>query len=139
MPPGSELKSVAEVDAEGRRIAAKGRAAFELWLSDNLKHATVVQACSHETAFDAFVEQKLDALAGLRPKLIEQQAALPGSLLLEESFTSVKQSIGCKPGNIDASSFLKSFVRDSVKNGLVQSLIDKYGVTGRLSVASVRD
>ena len=30
LPPGSSLKSVAEVDAAGNRIAAKGRAAFEL-------------------------------------------------------------------------------------------------------------
>ncbi len=139
LPPESVIKSVAEVDAKGNRIAAKGRAAFELWLSDNLQHATVVQTSSHDTAFDAFVEQKLEALAGLRPKLIEQQAALPGSYLLEESFTSVKQSIGCKPGNDEAAEFLKSFVQESVDSGLVQNLIDKFQVTGRLSVPSVCD
>jgi len=53
LPPGSPIRSVAEVDKSGNRIAAKGRAAFELWLSDNLKEATVVQAESHDAAFEA--------------------------------------------------------------------------------------
>lgn len=139
LPPGSSLKSVAEVDAAGNRIAAKGRAAFELWLSDNLGQARVVQTSSHDTAFEAFVEQKLEALAGLRPKLLQQQALLPGSVLLEESFTSVKQSIGCKPGNVEAAAFIKAFVLHAVASGEVQTLIDKYQVSGKLSVPSVQD
>ncbi len=139
LPPDSPLLSVADVDVTGNRIAAKGRAAFELWLSDNLKQASVVQASSHEAAFDIFVEQNLEALAGLRPKLIEQQTALPGSLLLQESFTSVRQCIGCKPGNKEAAAFIEMFVKESVKSGLVKSLIDKYQVTGKLSVPSARN
>lgn len=138
LPPGSPLRSVAEVDAPGNRIAAKGRAAFELWLSDNLKHATIVREASHDVAFEAFVEQSLEALAGLRPKLIEQQQALPGSVILDESFTSVQQSIGCLPGAPEAAAFIESFVQESISNGLVQSMIDKYEVTGRLSVASLQ-
>ena len=130
---------MAEVDAAGNRIAAKGRAAFELWLSDNLGQARVVQTSSHDTAFEAFVEQKLEALAGLRPKLLQQQALLPGSVLLEESFTSVKQSIGCKPGNVEAAAFIKAFVQHAVASGEVQTLIDKYQVSGKLSVPSVQD
>ena len=137
LPPGSPIRSVAEVDKSGNRIAAKGRAAFELWLSDNLKEATVVQAESHDAAFDAFVEHSLEALAGLRPKLIEQQQALPGSTILDESFTSVQQSIGCRPGRQEAAMFIENFVAESLSNGLVQSLIDQYHVAGRLSVPVV--
>ena len=139
LPPGSPLKSVAEVDAAGNRIAAKGRAAFELWLTDNLKQARVVQTSSHDTAFEALVEQKLEALAGLRPKLLEQQALLPGSLVLDESFTAVKQSIGCKPGNVEAAGFIKVFVQHAVASGEVQKLIEKYQVCGKLSVPPVTD
>ena len=134
LPPGSSIRSVEEVDQSGNRIAAKGRAAFELWLSDNLREATVVQAESHDAAYDAFVEQSLEALAGLRPKLMEQQQMLSGSTILKESFTSVQQSIGCLPGRQQAASFIDAFVKESLGNGLVQSLIEKYQVTGQLSV-----
>jgi len=138
LPSGSTIQSVAEVDKPGNRIAAKGRAAYELWLNDNLKEATVVQADSHDAAYDVFVEQSLEALAGLRPKLKDQQKALPGSIILDESFTSVQQSIGCLPGKPEAASFIEAFVSESLSNGLVQSLIDQYQVTGRLSVADVK-
>ena len=136
LPPGSSITSVAEVDKSGNRIAAKGRAAFELWLSDNLKEAEIVTAASHDAAFDTFVEHSLQALAGLRPKLIEQQQSLPGSTILDESFTSVQQSIGCRPGRPEAALFIDAFVAESIASGLVKSLIDQYQVTGRLSVAS---
>ena len=138
LPEGSKIQSVAEVDKAGCRIAVKNRAAYELWLTDNLQHATLVKEASHETAFDAFVRDSLDALAGLRPKLNEQQQSLPGSKVMSDSFTAVKQSIGCKPGNPEAAAFVDAFVRESVSNGLVQSIIDKYQVTGKLSVATLR-
>ncbi len=137
LPPGSLLQSVEEIDASGHRIAVKERAAYELWLTDHLQNATLVMAPSIDASYELFVEQSLDALAGLRPKLIEQQKLLPGSRLLEASFTAVQQSIGCRPGRPEAAAFIQSFVTESVAGGLVETLIDEYGVTGRLSVAPV--
>ena len=107
-----------------------------MWLTDNLKHASLVKEDSHDAAFDVFVRDSLDALAGLRPKLVEQQKLLNGSTVLSDSFTAVKQSIGCRPDRPEAAVFIASFVTDSLTNGLVQKLIDKYQVTGKLSAAS---
>ena len=36
LPPGSTLQSIEEVDSEGVRIATYARAAYGLWLSDNI-------------------------------------------------------------------------------------------------------
>jgi len=130
------FKTAAAVDSPGTRIAVKERAAFELWLSDNLKHASLVKEDSHDTAFDVFVRDSLDALAGLRPKLVEQQQLLSGSIVLSDSFTAVKQSIGCRPDRPEATAFIASFVKQSLASGLVQTLIDQYQVTGKLSAAS---
>lgn len=136
LPQHSKLKTAAAVDSPGTRIAVKERAAFELWLSDNLKHASLVKEDSHDTAFDVFVRDSLDALAGLRPKLVEQQQLLSGSIVLSDSFTAVKQSIGCRPDRPEATAFIASFVKQSLASGLVQTLIDQYQVTGKLSAAS---
>ena len=135
LPANSSLESVEAVDAPGNRIAVKGRAAFELWLTDHLKHASLVKEASHDIAFDVFVRDSLDALAGLRPKLIEQQQMLSGSKLLSDSFTAVQQSIGCRPDRPEAATFIDAFVKDSLANGLVQALIEQYQVTGKLSAA----
>ena len=137
LPENSKLDSVESVDAEGVRIAIKARAAFELYLSDHLKHATLNKVESHDAAFKLFVDNSLEALAGLRPKLIEQQSQLPGSSILDASFTSVKQSIGCRMNRPEAAQFIDVFVRDAIAGGLVQSLIEKHNVTGKLSVAAL--
>jgi len=136
LPPGSKRQTVASVDTAGSRIAVKDRAAYQLWLGDHLQNATLTKVVDHDEAYRVFIDQSLDALAGLRPKLVEQQAQLTGSRVLEESFTAVQQSIGCLPGKPEAETFIQEFVDRAVSGGLVEELIEQYGVTGRLSVAS---
>lgn len=124
-----------DVDSVGVRIAAKSRAAYELWLRENLKLATLETTDSFESSRDLFVNQKLDALAGLRAPLLKEQAAIPGTRILDDSFTAVQQSIGCKKGLPEASAWIADFVQRSINDGSVQRLIDQHGVTGRLSVS----
>ena len=71
------LTSVAEVDAKGVRVAASRRAAFCLWLEKNLQRATLVQTLEPglEASAALFEDQRLDALAGLRPFLVRTRRA----------------------------------------------------------------
>lgn len=135
VPEGSPIHSVDEVDRKGVRIAVYGRSAYGLWLADHIRRADLVKTDGMESSFDTFVEQKLDALAGLRPRLIKDVERLPGSRLLEGRFSAVQQSIGTKPDRKSGAAFLTDFVEEAKKSGLVASLIEKHGVTGRLTVA----
>lgn len=137
LPADSPIEKIDQVDKSANRIAVKARAAYDLWLTDNIRHATLVRVPTIDESFEIFVRDKLEVLAGLRPKLLEQQKMLPGSRVLDDSFTAVCQSIGCQPGKKVAASFLKQFVEQSISNGLIESLIEKHGVVGRLSVASL--
>src|SRR3984957_9363513 len=67
VPAGSPLKSIADVDKPGVRIAVSARRAYDLWLDRNIKHAELVRSDATTTATEKFVRDKLDALAGLRP------------------------------------------------------------------------
>lgn len=134
LPPGSSLSSLDDVDQPGRRIVVKARSAYDLWLSENLKHAELIRTDSHDAAFAAFLNEPVDALAGLRPKLIEHHAEMPGFTILKESFTSVKQAIGCQPGKPEAAAFIESMVQRMRNDGTVARLIHQYGVDGKLSV-----
>jgi polar amino acid transport system substrate-binding protein len=135
VPAGSPIQSIDEVDCEGVRIAVSARSAYELWLSDNIKHARLIMAQGLGGSFDTFVEQKLDALAGLRPRLVDDAKNLPGARILEGKFTAVQQAIGTKPDRVAGAAFLRDFVEEVKASGFVASLIEKHGVTGRLTVA----
>jgi polar amino acid transport system substrate-binding protein len=80
-----------------------------------------------------FVEQKLEAMAALKPGLLGDVARLPGSRILEGNFTTVQQSIGVPKGRLAAATYLQAFVNE-IKRGLVAQLIAKHNVKG-LSVA----
>jgi len=135
VPAGSPLKAIDDVDRDGVRIAVSARSAYDLWLVDNLRHAELVKANGIDASYDLFVEQQLDALAGLRPRLLDDVKKLPGARILDGSFTAVQQAIGTKPDRPAGAAFLREFVEEAKASGLVASLIAKHGVEGRLTVA----
>ena len=135
VPAGSPLKSIAEVDRPGVRIAVTARSAYDLWLERNIKEARLVRGEGGDAAFRQFVDDKLDAYAGLRPGLLSLAEKLPGSRILDGKFTAVQQAIGTARQNAAGAAFLREFVEEAKISGLVSRLIDKHGVTGRLSVA----
>lgn len=134
VPPGSPIKSIADVDKPGIRIAVSARSAYDLWLVRNIKHATLVQTEGLGGAFNKFVDDKLDALAGLRPGLLGDVQKLPGGKILDGQFTAVQQAVGTPKANTEGARFLKDFVEEAKKSGLVAKLIERHRVVG-LSVA----
>lgn len=134
VPPDSPLKTIADVDQPGIRISVPSRAAFELWLTDNVKHAELHRAAGRQ-AFDDFVSQHMDAYAGLRAGLVNDREKMPGSRLLEGKFTSVQQAVGTPKGRDNAAAFLSEFVEEAKASGFVGELIERFGVSGRLMVA----
>jgi polar amino acid transport system substrate-binding protein len=132
---GSPIRSVSEVDQPGKRVAVTARSAYGLWLENNFKKGELLQFDSADAAIKAFTEQKMDAYAGLRPGLIDVAAKLPGSRILDGQFTAVQQAVGTPKKNAAGFAFLRDFVEEAKKNGLIASLIERHGTVGRLSVA----
>jgi polar amino acid transport system substrate-binding protein len=131
---GSPLRSTADVDAAGIRIAVTARTAYGLWLDRNIKRAQLVHAETLDGAAQQFLSDKLDALAGLRPRLLADVEKLPGTRLIDGKFMSVQQAIGTPRKNQAASTFLRGFVEEAKTSGLVARLIERHKVRG-LSVA----
>ena len=136
VPAGSALRTIEEVDRSGIRIAVSGRSAYDLYLSRNLQHAELVRAKGLPGAMELFVKEGLEAVAGLRPALVDEAANLPGARVLDGKFTAVQQAIGTQKGKDEALRYLRAFVEAAKASGLVARLIERHGVTGRLSVAA---
>lgn len=134
VPAGSPITSIRDVDRTGVRIATKGRAAYGLWLESNLEHATLLRTKSIDASFDAFVEHRLDALAGLRPRLEADVERLPGARVLDGQFSAVQQAVGTPRKNAAGAAWLAGVVEDLKVSGFVADLIARHEVKG-LSVA----
>jgi polar amino acid transport system substrate-binding protein len=135
VPAGSKLQSIAEVDRPGVRIAVFGRSAYGLWLDRNIGQASLARSDSIESSYKLFIDEKCDALAGLKPRLLKDVQALPGARILEGRFTAVQQAVGTARKNTAAAAFLTKFVAEAKASGFVASLIARHKAQG-LSVAA---
>jgi polar amino acid transport system substrate-binding protein len=136
VPAGSPIRSLAEVDRKGVRIAVASRSAYDLWLARNIRNAELVRAEGIEGSYQLFVKERLDALAGLKARLLQDRDKLPGSRILEGRFTAVQQAIGTPRGRPAAAAYLREFAKDIKASGLVARLIERYNVKG-LTVSGV--
>lgn len=134
VPAGSSLRHASEVDRPGHRIAVAARSAYDLWLVRNIKHAKLMHAEGFDATLELFLSQNLEAMASLKPGLLNDVAKVPGSRILEGQFTAVQQSVGVPKGRSEAATWLQSFVQESKASGFVAELIAKHQVKG-LSVA----
>jgi len=138
----SPILSFEDVNKKGISVSVKGGGAYDLWLTRNWKNAALVRSRTLDLSYDAYIEENLDVLAGLRPRLLDDLKKCDGHRILDGSFMSVQQAIGCfKVFNDDNASvspgfeFLSEFVNEVRQPGnIVQSLIEKHGMTGRLSL-----
>jgi polar amino acid transport system substrate-binding protein len=134
VPAGSPIKTMAEVDRKGVRIAVAVNSAYDLYLSRSLKNATLVRVEGIQASYDIFVKDKLEVLSGLKPRLLSDAEKLPGSRILEGRFTVVQQSVGTPQGRPAAAGYLSEFAKDIKKSGFVAQAIARHAVRG-VSVA----
>ncbi len=134
VPGGSPLRTPADVDREGVRVAAPARANYELYLSRNLHRAQLVWTPGADAGFELLAAGKVEALAGLTQGLLGLAPKLPGSRLVEGRFMGVQQSIAVPKGKDAGLHYLRHVVEDAKKSGLVARAIGRTGAKG-VSVA----
>jgi polar amino acid transport system substrate-binding protein len=135
VPAGSPIRAIADVDREGVRIAVADRSAYDLFLTRNLKKAQLVRAQGIDGSYALFIREKLDVLAGLKPRLVSDAEKVPGSRILDGQITGVQQAIGTPKPRAAAAQFLVSFVEDLKHSGLVKKIAAEHHVRG-VTIAS---
>jgi polar amino acid transport system substrate-binding protein len=126
----SPLRTAAEVDREGVRVAAPARANYELYLRRKLERAQLVSTDGAAAALELLVAGKVDALAGLAEALHGLRARFPGSRMVEGRFMAVQQSIGVPKGREAGLGYLRGLVEDAKASGLVAAAIERTGARG---------
>lgn len=134
VPAGSPLRTIADVDRKGVRIALAAKSAYDLFLSRSLQHAELVRAPDPGAAFELLVSGKAEVFAGVKQTLIASAEKLPGSRVLDGRFMAIYQALGIPKGREAAARYLREFIEDVKASGLVGRAIEKAGVRG-VSVA----
>ena len=123
------------VDRAGTRIAVSERSAYDLWLTDHFSQAQIIRASSIQAAHDLFLDKKVNVLASLKPKLLEEVANHSG-LRMMPPFTAVKQSIGLAKGKAESIAFINALIAQSIENGWIAAQLETHGMTRKLGIES---
>ncbi len=133
----SELKTNKDIDKTGVSIVVAERSAYDLWLTDNLTNATIIRVSSIQESHDVFNSNKVDVLAGLKPKLLDEVSFNNSFMIINEPFTFVKQSVGFKKGETEVIDFLNNLILKYLKSGVINNLLKKHNVQKKLSLPKI--
>jgi polar amino acid transport system substrate-binding protein len=126
VPKESLLRSPADVDREGVRIAVNKGSAYDLYLTRTLKHAQLVRG---ENGIEIFRRDKLDAAAGVKQPMVLFAKSHPEVRIIEERFMEIRQAMGTPKlryaGREAAPRYLHAFVEEMKANGFVAKALER--------------
>src|SRR5471032_3092297 len=133
----SPYVNVEELDQPGKRLAVGKGAAYDLYLSRTLKHAELMRAETSAGAVDLFIEQQLDAAAGVRQPLQKVAHAHPQYRVLEGHFTAIRQAMAVPRHCIAGASYVAAFIEARKASGFVAQALAQSG-QGDVTVAPLQ-
>lgn len=127
----SSAQVLADVDTASQRIAVGLGSAYDLFLTREIKQATLIRAPSSPAVVDTFLEQGLEVAAGVRQQLEADRSRHPGLRLIEEPFMQIRQAMGVpRARGQQASEWLHSFVETLKAEGFIGEALKRNGISG---------
>jgi polar amino acid transport system substrate-binding protein len=123
----STLKSIADVDHDGVRIAVSKGSAYDLFLTRTLQHATLVHYPSPPLALQGFLTDKLDAAAGVKQQLVQFSKANPNVRVMDGHFQDIREAMGTPLGRDTGLKYLHGFVEEMKASGFVKNALERAG------------
>jgi len=125
----SPLHDVGDVDQPGIKIGVGLGSVYDLYLTRTLKHATLVRAAKGGAAggIEPFVNDKLDAAAGVREPLDDYARDHPEVRVMAGHFEEIRQAIGTPQGRTAGAAYLRAFVEEMKASGFVADALKRSG------------
>jgi polar amino acid transport system substrate-binding protein len=130
VPAGSSIRSAADIDRTGIRIAVPRADGTDLYLTRTLKHAGLIRTDSHAAAMDLIRTGGADAKASPRFVLATEAPALPGSRVLDDGFAGISYAVLVPKGHPGRLAYVNEFIEEAKASGLVGRIIDTLGLQG---------
>lgn len=126
----SPLQSNDEVDRPGTRVAVGARSAYDLYLTREIKAATLERAPSSPEVVSYFLAQRLDVAAGVKQQLEADARNTPGLRLLPGRFMVIHQAMGMAKGKPAGAQALADFVERAKASGFVAQALQRHRIAG---------
>jgi polar amino acid transport system substrate-binding protein len=127
----SAVRDNGEVDRSGHIVVVGQGSACDLFLTRELKHATIARSPTSTTVVDTFLALNADVAARVKQQL-EADARRPGGLrLLGGRFMVIQQAMGTPKGRgAAAATCLAAFVEEMKASGFVAAALARHRIEG---------
>jgi len=119
VPKDSGLRTIADVDRDGVRVAVAQGSAYDLYLTRALKHARLVRQPSGPEAMEMFVRDHLEAAAGVRQPIAAFAQSHPDTRVIPGRFMAIEQAMGTVKGRAVGVAYLRGFIEEMKASGFV--------------------
>jgi polar amino acid transport system substrate-binding protein len=127
----SPLRANEEVDRPGTRVMVGAGSAYDLFLTRELKQATIVRTATSQAVVDEFLTQGVEVAAGVRQQLEADARRVPGLRLLPGRFMAIHQAMGLPRARGEAgAAALAAFVETMKASGFVAQALERHRVQG---------
>jgi polar amino acid transport system substrate-binding protein len=127
----SPLTDNDQADKPGHRIAVGKGSAYDLYLTRNIKNATIERFGSSQEVVDGFLVQGLEVAAGVKQQLELDAKRVAGLRLLPGRFMEIRQAIGAPKGRgEEAGVYLLAFIEELKATGFVAEALKRHGIEG---------
>ena len=126
----SKLQRNEEVDQAGTRVVVGRGSAYDLFLTREIKAATLVRAPTSPAVTDMFLAEKLDVAAGVKQQLEMDAQRVGGVRLLPGRFMVIEQSMGVPKGRTAAQAWLSSYIEEMKATGFVAAALKRHNIQG---------
>ena len=127
VPSGSPIKKIEDVDRQGVRIAVGRGSAYDLYLSREIKRATLVRAPTSPAAIELFARDGLEVAAGVKQPLVVYARTHPGVRVLEGRFMAIEQAVATPRGRALGARYLREFIDEMKASGFVAAALERSG------------
>ena len=125
VPRDSPITTAGDVDRDGVRVGVNSGSAYDLYLSRTLERARVVRG---EDGVEVFLEQQLEAAAGIRQPMEAFAVAHAGIKVLEPAFMEIQQAVGTtRSRSDDTIRFLRDVVEELKADGFIAEALRRAG------------
>lgn len=115
----SPIRDNAEVDRPGIRVAVGRGSAYDLFLTRELRHATLVRAPTSPASLEQFRADNLEVAANVKQPLVAYAAANPDVRVLPGRFMVIEQAVGIPQEREAVMPWLRAFVEEMKASGFV--------------------
>jgi len=126
----SALQRNEEVDRAGTRVVVGRGSAYDLFLTRELKSATLVRAPTSPAVTDMFLSQNMEVAAGVKQQLEADAQRVGDVRLLPGRFMVIEQAMGVPKGRTAAQLWLSDFIEQMKRTDFVAAALKRHAIEG---------